>query len=117
VGGYPLIHEATNRGIKDMNDKDLIAKFIAERGVTRVPMGVRTMTERQMKEAIGYEPETMPKFEVYLQGEDGGHWMEVIAASSAISAEEKIKRLYPEAFVISVAPKGTREMEIYKSIW
>lgn len=40
-------------------DADLIAAFLAKRSVTVVPAGERTMTNAQLKSAIGYEPDTV----------------------------------------------------------
>lgn len=44
-------------------DADLIAAFLAKRSVTVVPTGARTMTNADMKRAIGYEPDTVRRVE------------------------------------------------------
>ena len=40
-------------------DADLIAAFLATRGATKCEPGARTMTNADMKRAIGYEPDVV----------------------------------------------------------
>jgi hypothetical protein len=46
-----------------MTDADLIATFLAKNEPTVVPMGARTMSNSQMKRAIGWEPDVVVKRE------------------------------------------------------
>lgn len=84
------------------NDSDLIREFLAKKGVTKVPEGVTTMTPRQMREAIGWEPDKMNVYHVFLMGEDGYEWTERITATSAAKCEAKVRASWPESRIINI---------------
>ena len=100
-----------------MEDKDLIASFLANKGATVVPAGATTMTPTQMKRKLGYEPEKTYRFEVMLQGEDGMEFMEIISAANRPAAREIAEEQFPESRVITVEKEGSREERIYRSVW
>lgn len=95
-------------------DSDLIAAFIANKGVTTIAPGLRAMDDRQMKRAIGYAPEKEYKYEVQMQGEDGKEFALTVSAPSVKVAHEDLARRYPEAAILSVEPFGTRDEVIYE---
>lgn len=80
-----------------MQDQDLIAAFIASRGVTRVPTGRRAFTERQMKDITGPEKAVQYKFRAHMQGEDGMEFAEIITAPNERAAREQAEWYWPES--------------------
>jgi len=97
--------------------KDLIAQFQAKGGqIKKVAEGERTMTERQMYRATGYEPDKLYKYEVSIVGEDGQSFMIHAQGSSKKDCEDRVKVQYPESFIESVEHVGTRDMNIYHQV-
>ena len=86
-----------------MSDADLIAAFLAKNNVTKVETGARTMSEREMYRATGYESETVKVFFVRAHDECGVPFTARINADSMADAEVKFKRKYPEAMVFDVS--------------
>ena len=98
-----------------MSHDDLVAAFLARGGkIQKVESGARSMTDRQMYEAIGYEPSRLVKYEVLMMGEDYSEWMEEISAQSAKRAMEKAGEMFPEARVLSCEPLGSRGDRLYR---
>ena len=95
---------------------DLIAAFLATRGATVVPTGVRTTTDAQMKRAIGYTPEKEYRYEVMLAGEDGMDFCVHHTAANVAAVEEYMRKQYPESNVISVEHVGARDARIYREV-
>lgn len=93
--------------MKKSGYEDLIAQHIAEKGVTKVPMDARTMTDRQMKRAIGYEPEKLTIFWVTMTGEDGMEFTESLSAENEELAYQKAMESWPESRIDWIRPKGT----------
>ena len=97
--------------------EDLIAQFLANGGeVKKVGTGARTLTEKQIKSAIGYEPEVVVKtttiFEVQFTQETGEDACVHIEAATAQEAWDTASDDYPEWRVNSVEKAGSRAARI-----
>ena len=77
-------------------DADLIAAFLAKKSITKIATGERSMSEREMREATGYEPETQKVFFAHGWDECGTAIVRRINAKSASHAEMKIHKFYHE---------------------
>lgn len=94
---------------------DLVAAFLAKGGsIKRVPEGERVLTEADLRRRLGPQPEKMPIFEVLLLGEDGQEFMWTAAARNRDDVTREARESWPEAQVLSVEPKGSREDRLYR---
>ena len=84
------------------NDAALIAAFLAKKSVTKIETGVRTMTEKQMYAATGYERETQKVFFATGWDECGMPKTHRITADSLSDAEKKVSENYPEFSIHNV---------------
>ena len=99
-------------------DKDLIAAFLAKGGaITKVPEGARTMSPREMKLAVGYEPDKVVVFEALLVGEDYSTFMVEERGARVADVRAKLGRAYPESRIVSIEPKGTRDARLYREAY
>lgn len=85
-----------------MQDQDLISAFLANRGVTSCKAGARTLTDRQLKLACGYEPSKLYVYKCELIGEDGMEFVTTERGSSLSDVQFLLSSEYPEARVVHI---------------
>ena len=98
------------------NHADLVAAFLAKNSVTKVETGARSMTDRQVYCAMGYEAETVIVYEAHLIGEDGKEFCVEVKGKNKGEANLNISKQYPCAMIEEICHKGERAERQYESL-
>ena len=96
---------------------DYVAQFLANGGeVKKIATGARNYSNKQMREATGYEPEVVRHpnrhYEVMMLDECSTERCVIVSAKDVDDACDKATDKHPEGLIRSVELKGSRQARI-----